>query len=235
MYQFLILFQPLLFLITLYYMSDFRAIDFKIDYIIISGIISTWSYVLYSSGSALIVEKWDNTFSLLIGTNTSLFRLLFIKTICNSIVGTISLLLTILYSKLFFKVDLSSINLLFFLYGFLALIYSLMAIGIILALVFALFKNAIPYQNLIIFPTLLLSGLIIPIQNIPFPFSLISLSSPLFWIVSSMRENLNGTNNNYLNLLISLGLSSFYLFITFFITKKLELSFRKHNKLGVTE
>lgn len=100
MYQFVIGVQPLVFLFLLKFMTSLSD-TFQSSFILSIGIMSGWAFVLYSSGVAIVGERWVGTLELIIHTKTSLFTIIIAKAINTALLGIGTILLTILYSPLF--------------------------------------------------------------------------------------------------------------------------------------
>lgn len=235
MYQFLLFFQPLVFLTLLYFMLKLRGSTDKSMYIFGVGIISSWGYVLYSSGSALINEKWKGTLELVIATNTTLFKVIFSKTINNSLIGFISFFITYLYAIYLFNFNFHIYN---FFYLFLALgvmFFSLISLGALLAMVFALFNNVYEYQNLILYPIPLLAGVFYSSEHFPLIIKWWSYLVPLTWSIKSTYITMVTDFDLalYLNyLLLSFTSSCVYLLFAYIFIKIGEEKLKEFGTMG---
>ncbi|WP_010194238.1 ABC transporter permease [Bacillus sp. m3-13] len=58
----------------------------------------------------------------------------------------------------------------FFFLSVLVLLFSLSVVGMILAIVFVAFQNVFDYQNLILIPVLLICGVFVPVDSLPWGF-----------------------------------------------------------------
>ncbi|MCA1028645.1 ABC transporter permease [Cytobacillus kochii] len=232
-YQWIIFCQPLIFLTILYFMLKVNPAINIDKYIFAVGIISAWSFILYASGTALISEKWGGTFELILGSNTSLFRIVLTKSVCNSLIGLLNICLTILYAQIIYGFEIHTSNLILSISSLIVLIYSLISLGMVLAVLCSLFNNVFEYQNLMVFPFLILSGLFIPVNDLPLIFQPISYVIPMTWSIKSLYDSLIGIEFSYFYLLGGILISSFYFVLTYIFISKIELIFRKTNKIGV--
>lgn len=233
MYQFLLFFQPLVFLTIIYFIGLTR-LDININkYIFATAIISMWSYVLYSSGSSLISQKWNNTLALIIASPTSLYKIIISKVISNSIVSLISFFLTLFYAKVIFKFELIIGNSTIFIISLFFLLFSLSVIGIILATIFIAFKNVYDMQDLILYPVLIISGIFYPVYKFPLIIMIFSYCLPMTWSIQSIYTSIDKSSFNIFSLLISFCISIIYLIISYFIVKRIEKILKIKGSIGV--
>lgn len=232
MYQFLLIFQPLMFLAIVYFLQEIRGMEHSSKFVITSGLISMWSYVLYSSGSSLVSQKWNDTLKLLIASPTSLFQILLSKTISNSLIASISLLLSFIYAKFIFRFKIDIVNSWLFFLSICVLLFALIVIGLILAVIFIFSQNVYDYQNLILTPIILVSGVIIPIENLPNFLQVLSYMLPLTWSISGVYQTLTHDPNVYNSLLIATFISILYLIVAFFIIRRIETVLQISGKMG---
>jgi ABC-2 type transport system permease protein len=232
-YQWVIFFQPLIYLTILYFMVKANPGIDTDKYIIAVGLISAWSFILYASGTALIAEKWGETFELILGSSTTLFSIVFTKSICNSLIALLNLCLTIVYAKVIYGLDIHIQNIFISFISLIVLIFSLISLGMVLAVVCSLFNNVFEYQNLMVFPFLILSGVFIPVGDLPLVLKPIAYAIPMTWSIKSLYDSIIGTSFTYFYLFGGIILSSLYFVLTFYFISRMELYFRKTNKIGV--
>ncbi|ATF15820.1 ABC transporter permease [Brevibacillus brevis X23] len=234
MYQFIFFFQPLIFLCMIKFMLLMRMSVNEDRYILAVAILSTWNFILYSSGSSLIFEKWAGTLELVLTTKVSLFRIILIKTINNSIVGLLTLIITLIYATFMLGFSIKFNNMMITGLSLLLLVISFIAFGNILAVIFGLFKNVIEYQNLIVYPIAMLMGLFYPVDLFPSVVQFIGYLLPMTWIIKDLYHNLNTVEIfEYSNLLIGLMLSMLYFLVSYIVIQGLESKFRESNNMGV--
>ncbi len=232
MYQFLLFFQPLMFLAIVYFLKQMRD-DVNVEkFVVASALISMWSYVLYSSGSALISQKWSDTLKLLIAAPTSLFQIILTKVISNAFIALISMILSFTYARFIFQLPIGIDNFGLFFLSVLVLLVSLSVVGMILAIVFVAFQNVFDYQNLILTPALLLCGVFIPVDTMPLFLKGLAYLVPMTWGIKSVYETLTLSPQMYSSMIISLGVSTIYFILSVLIIKKIEMVLRKHGSLG---
>jgi ABC-2 type transport system permease protein len=232
MYQFLLFFQPLVYLTIFYFLLQFREGIDPGRYVVASALISMWSYVLYSSGSALISQKWSETLKLLIAAPVSLFNIILTKAISNSIIALITMLISFLYAKFIFSFQVQFEHFGVFMMAVIVLLFSLAVIGMILAVVFAAFQNVFSYQNLIHTPIILLCGVFVPVDEMPLIFKSIAYLFPMTWGIKGVYESITMDEGVYTTLVICLFLSSIVLIISRQIVHKMEDVLKNTGKVG---
>lgn len=232
MYQFLLFFQPLVFLTIFYFLLQFREGVDPGRYVVASALISMWSYVLYSSGSALISQKWSETLKLLIAAPVSLFTILLTKAISNSFIALLTMFISFLYATVVFRFNIQFEHFGVFLLAVVVLLASLAVIGMILAVVFAAFQNVFDYQNLILTPILLLCGVFIPVSEMPTILQWIAYLFPMTWGIKGVYESITMANGVYFSLIICFCCSAFYLFVSWLVIKRMEIVLKNSGKVG---
>lgn len=232
MYQFLLFFQPLMFLSIVYFLKQLRG-DMNSDkFVVASALISMWSYVLYSSGSALISQKWSDTLKLLIAAPVSLFSVILTKALSNSVIALISMILSFVYARFIFQFDIAIGNYGLFLLSVLVLIFSLSVVGLILAVVFVASQNVFDFQNLILTPMILVCGVFIPVDQFPVYLKMIAYIIPMTWGIKSVQDTLVLSPEMYSSMGISILVSFIYFFIAYYVVKKIEVVLRRTGRLG---
>lgn len=232
MYQFLLFFQPLMFLSIVFFLKQVRG-DINSDrFVVASALISMWSYVLYSSGSALISQKWSDTLKLLIAAPVSLFHVILTKALSNSVIALISMILSFVYARFIFQFHLNIESYGLFFLSVLVLIFSLSVVGLILAVIFVASQNVFDFQNLILTPMILLCGVFIPVEQFPAVLKWLAYLIPMTWGIKSVQETLVLAPEMFMTMGISIAVSLVYLLLAFLIVKKMEIVLRRSGSLG---
>lgn len=232
MYQFLLFFQPLLFLAVIHFMNKIRGTADPGEFVTAAALISMWSYVLYSSGSSLIGERWKDTLNLLIASPASLFQIIFSKTISNSVIAFISMILSFAYGRFIFGYTIGIEDFGLFFLGAAVLLLSLSVIGLILAAVFVASQNAYDYQNLLLTPVLLICGVFIPVQSLPGGLQAVAYALPMTWGIRTVHEAMDASGHTYISALVTAGVSAVYFAAGYIIIKRIELILRRSGKVG---
>ncbi|TYS51169.1 ABC transporter permease [Bacillus infantis] len=232
MYQFLLFFQPLMFLTIIHFLNQVRGDAASGKTVVAAALISMWSYVLYSSGSALMSQKWNDTLKLLMAAPTSLFSVILTKALSNSFIALISMLLSFVYAKFIFGFNLDIRDYGLFFMSVLVLILSLSVAGLILAVVFVASQNVYDFQNLILTPMILLCGVFIPVESFPFILKWVAYLVPMTWGIKTVHEALDLSPSLLETMMVSILISLVYLALAYFIVKKIESILRRSGSLG---
>jgi ABC-2 type transport system permease protein len=233
MYLFILFFQPIVYLTIVKYMLLMRNGISEGKYVIAVGIMSTWSYVLYSSGSSLISLRWSGTLELIMNASTSLFRILLSKAINNAIIGTLSIAIAYIYSVYLFGFDLTFSQPLGIGLSLLALIVSLISVGMLLSIIYSLFQNVYAYQNLILFPMMILTGIFYPIELLPLFVQYISFMIPMSWMIDSLYFSVQHNEIHILHLTIGFAISALYILFSFLLIKRMSQKIKETSVMGV--
>ncbi len=232
MYQFLLFFQPLMFLAIVYFLQQMRGGVNVEKFVVASALISMWSYVLYSSGSALISQKWSDTLKLLIAAPVSLFQVILTKAISNAFIALLSMILSFVYARFIFQLPVGIQNYGLFFLSVLVLLFSLSVVGMILAIVFVAFQNVFDYQNLILIPVLLICGVFVPVDSLPWVFKAVAYVIPMTWGIQGVYEALALSPQMFTTMIIALLVSVVYFLLSVLIIKRMEMVLRNHGSLG---
>jgi ABC-2 type transport system permease protein len=232
MYIYLLLFQPVVYLTVVKFMLMLRESNGDERFVLAIGIMSAWSYVLYSSGSSLIAEKWMGTLELVMNSRTSLFQIILSKAISNACIGTLSIFITLLYAKFLFQFSLS-FSVVSTLICILGLIFSLMSMGILLAIIFSMFQSVYAYQNLILFPMLIVGGVFYPVHLMPQVVQTIAAFVPMRWMVDALYQTVQQNQLQVGALSIGLLVSCLYLMISYGLLKRFSQNMKENSVMGV--
>ncbi|MGG0720177.1 ABC transporter permease [Robertmurraya massiliosenegalensis] len=233
MYQFLLFIQPIVYLFIVKYMLMMRDGVNEEKYLFAIGIMSMWSYVLYSSGSSLVSLHWSGTFEIILNTNTSVYQILLSKAISNSIIGALTIVITLAYAKLIFSFQLSFDFLLGIIVSTIVLIFSLISIGMLLSILYSFSNNVYAHQNLIAFPMMLVSGIFYPVHMLPEAVQFISNVIPMSWAIDALYYTVENNTIPIIPTIISLVISIIYFLLSYLILKRMTQKIKETSVMGV--
>jgi ABC-2 type transport system permease protein len=197
--------------------------DFGLFAIIGTGLISIWNSNLFASGAIIRGERRTGTLSLIMATPTSLFVILFGKSLANAITSTVAMGITFLTGMIVFRLPLGIKDPLEFLIGLILVILSITCLGLIFGSLFVLTRNAGEFDSVANFPVYILSGLSIPLTILPLwtrPLS--DLLTPT-WGNALLNHAASGSGGSMLpNYLWIIGLSIIYLIIAWLLYRRIE-------------
>lgn len=161
-------FQPVIFTIISVgtYMYG-KKLDFGMFAIIGTGLLSIWNNNLFTSGEIIRRERSVGTLSLIMATPTSLFTILFGKSLANAITSAFAMGITFLTGMLAYHLPLGIIDPLAFVIGLVLVILSITCLGLVFGSLFILTRNAGEFVAVANYPVYILSGLSVPLTILP--------------------------------------------------------------------
>lgn len=157
-----------------------------------AGLMGVWSSVLAGSGGAIQTERLRGTLELFVLSPRRRWVVFLPVTLATAIIGCYSILGTLLWSYLLFGVRLTFLHPLAFLIATVATLFSLGALGILLAATFILMPNANALANTLEYPVWLLSGMLVGISGLPAWCRVIADVLPSTWGATAMRAATSG-------------------------------------------
>jgi ABC-2 type transport system permease protein len=173
--------------------------------------------MLMSAGNMseiILLEKENRTYFRLLSTPINARKYILSNVIVNMIVMTIQVLITLTIMKGVFHIG---INMSFWSAAFVMLLFSLIAVGISLVIVsFSTNRSAAgALQNLIITPTVMLSGCFWPVEVMPKSLQKIADFLPQRWTLDTLTalQEGNSFSGLYLNFMILLAFAAAFFLI----------------------
>jgi ABC-2 type transport system permease protein len=173
--------------------------------------------MLMSAGNMseiILLEKENRTYFRLLSTPINARKYILSNVIVNMIVMTIQVLITLTIMKSIFDIG---INLTFWEAAFVMLLFSLIAVGV--SLVIISFSNsrsaAGALQNLLITPTVMLSGCFWPVEVMPKSLQKIANFLPQRWTLDTLTKLQEGNSFSglYLNFIILFAFAAAFFLI----------------------
>jgi ABC-2 type transport system permease protein len=233
----LIVTQPVIFSAVGYFLARAAGrtqIDL-IHTIIGSGVMGLWSTLLFSSFHDLRGDRRDGTLELLVGSPTSLFTILAIRTFVNVLLGSLSFLLSLIAAFLFFGFSLPLANLPYILVSLVVLFFGFWCLGQFLAHWPVVSRLSGVFINYLELPIGMLTGFMFPISLLPGWAQWLAFFTPMVWSFNGISAAFQpGIDIPYLvqNLLMALSISCLYLLITFFMSKRVQDMIRVTGELN---
>ncbi len=153
-----------------------------------AGLMGIWSTTLFGSGGAIQWQRWQGTLEVLVGSPAPFLLVLVPLTLATASIGLYSIVMTLLWGRLFFGVPLDFVH-----PGQLAValpvtVVSLGLLGLVLASTFVLYRNANAFANLLEYPVWLVTGLLVPLSLLPGWVEPISWVLAPTWGVRAIRD-----------------------------------------------
>jgi ABC-2 type transport system permease protein len=203
--------------------------------IIGSGVMGLWSTLLFTSFYDLRADRREGTLELLVGSLTSIFSILSIRTFANVLMGSLSFLLSLAVAFLLFGFSPPPGNLPYILISLVTLFFCFWCIGIFLAHWPVVSRLSGLFVNYLELPVGMLTGFMFPISLLPGWAQGLAVFTPLVWAFNGLSASFQpGVDPAALwrNLLMAFGIACVYLLVTIFMSKKVQDMIRVTGELS---
>jgi ABC-2 type transport system permease protein len=228
--------QPVIFSAVGYFLA--RAAGHTVDFIYViigSGVMGLWSTLLFTSFFDLRADRREGTLELLVGSPTSIFTILSIRSFANVLLGSVSFSLSMIAAMLIFGFSLPLRNIPYFLISLAILLYSFWCIGIFLAHWPVVSRLSGLFINYLELPVAILTGFMFPVSLLPTWAQKLSMLTPMSWafrgVSTSFQPNVD-ISNIWQYWLMAFGISCIYLAGTFFMSRRVQDMIRVTGELS---
>jgi ABC-2 type transport system permease protein len=198
-----------------------------------AAVYGIWSSTLFGSGGAIQWQRWQGTLELLVSSPTPFVLVILPLTLATSAIGIYSLTATLFWGRVVFGIPFSLAHPVAFLVAVPATIIGLGLLGLLFASTFVLYRHANALSNMLEWPVLLVTGMLVPLSQLP------GWSQPIAWVlapswgVHAIRDAaLGGTPWPDIAMTLALGAAYLALGVTFL--GYFERAARKHATLALT-
>lgn len=171
-----------------------------------AGVMGIWSSTLFGSGGAIQWQRWQGTLELVVAAPAPFVLVILPLTLATASVGVYSLASTLLWGWLVFGVPFHLAHPFLFVLAVPAAVLGLGLLGLVLASTFVLYRYANALSNMLEFPVLFVTGLLVPIAMLP------SWAHPISWVLAPTwgmeairRSALGGSPLDALGMTVALG------------------------------
>jgi ABC-2 type transport system permease protein len=189
------LFLPLLIATIAYYMFKAGQRPGTLFYASLgAGVYGIWTSTLFGSGGAIQWQRWQGTLEVLVAAPAPFFLVLLPLTLATSTIGIYSLAATIVWGRLVFGIPFDLVHPLLFVVAVPVTIVGLGLLGMLFASTFILYRHANALSNMLEWPVLLVTGMLVPLSLLPY------WSQPIAWLLAptwgmrAIRESALGGN-----------------------------------------
>jgi ABC-2 type transport system permease protein len=173
------LFLPLLIATIAYYMFKAGQRPGTLFYASLgAGVYGIWTSTLFGSGGAIQWQRWQGTLEVLVAAPAPFVLVLLPLTLATSTIGIYSLTATIFWGRLVFGIPFDLAHPLLFVVAVPVTIVGLGLLGMLFASTFVLYRNANALSNMLEWPVLLVTGMLVPLSLLPF------WSHPISWVLA---------------------------------------------------
>jgi ABC-2 type transport system permease protein len=229
--------QPAIFSTVGYFLARTAgrpAPDF-VHTVIGSGIMGVWSTVLFTSFYDLLADRREGVLELIVGSPTSLFTVLTIRTFTNVLTGAISLVLSIAATILIFNFLPPAQNIPAILVSLGILLLSFWCMGIFIVHLQAVSRITGFLVNYLELPVTILAGFMFPPELLPGWARWITGILPMSWAVRGLNLSFQSgavPSAIWTYWSAALGISALFLVITLFMSRQVHNMIRVNGELG---
>jgi len=229
----LLIFQPAVFSTVGYMLARMAGKPAPdLIYVIIGGgIMGMWSSMVFTSFFDINNDRRHGTLELIVGSPTSLTTVLAVRTFANILTGMVSMLLSFVVVIFLFKFTIPLRNHPYIIVSLLVLFFGFWSIGVFLAHFRVASRVTGQFINYLELPVAILAAFMFPFEYLPRWITWLSNSIPLRWGVTGLNASFQQKlvlSNLWQDWATSIGVSFIYLFVTYFLSKKV------HDMIRVT-
>lgn len=237
MFKYSMILQPIIYTLALFWMFRSSGNNNYITYVFLgSGLLSFISCIIYSSAGDINRERYLGTLQIIYGTPANFNMILFGKIIGNTILGIVPSIISYIVLILFCQKQIKIYNPILLYMEIVVALFSFICISLIFAAFFTYSRKATILMNCLEYPLYILTGVLIPIINLPFFCRLISIFFSPMWIVKIFKICLNGGSISELKMytIIVLLLSFVYLILGLLIMKVIDKNIKVKGTIGLS-
>jgi len=237
MFKYIIWIMPLFFSTIAIFVYGTDSEQTLLHYVVLgSGFMALWSSIVFSSASDVNRERYYGTLEILFISPVPFAITLIGKILANTVWGLISLILTFIYLKIVFQIEIVLYHPWLFGLALLLVLLTLSVFAFFLALGFTLSRQAEALMNFIEYPIYLVCGFMFPITYLPEWVQGVSYILPPTWAIQLLRD-VTAQNLSFQSVVLSctaiLLLTIVYVIIGIYCYRLMDKKARISGKLGV--
>ncbi len=237
MFKFIIWISPLFYSTLAIFIYGTQSTETLFHYVVLgSGFMALWSSIVFSSASDVNRERFYGTLEMIFISPIPFAVTLIGKIFANTLWGLVSMVLSFIYLKFVFRLDLVFHHPWLFLAALAFVLAALSVFSFFLALAFTLSRQAEALMNFIEYPIYLICGFLFPITYLPNWVQGISYILPPTWAIQLLRdvsaEKLSTNSVTFSFTAIAL-LTALYIIIGIYFYRLMDKKARISGKLGV--
>jgi ABC-type polysaccharide/polyol phosphate export permease len=229
-------FMPVLIATVAYYMYKAGGRPGTLFYASLgAAVYGIWSSTLFGSGGAIQWQRWQGTLELIVSAPTAFILVMLPLTLATSAIGAYSLTATLIWGRLAFGVPFTIEHPLAFAAAIPVTILGLGLLGLVFASTFVLYRHANSLSNMLEWPVLLVTGLLLPVSQLRGWTHPIAWTLAPYWGINAIRSAALGIGwSAWVNIGITLGLAAVYLVLGALCLRYFEVAARKNATLSLT-
>ena len=198
-----------------------------------AAVMGIWTATSVAAGSALQRERWFGTLELLVAAPAHFALVLLPLAFATSAIGVYCMVTTILWGKFVFGIDLPVEQPVLLGLAIPATLFSIAALGFLIAVGFARYRTAWALGSLTEYPVWLVCGFLIPLTLLPDWVRPISWVLAPTWGMQAIRESSTG-GSPLTDIAMCLVLGGAYLLIGIVLTETVLRAARQRASLSLT-
>jgi ABC-type polysaccharide/polyol phosphate export permease len=228
-------FMPLLVATVAYYMFQAGHRPGSLFYASLgAAVYGIWSTTLFGSGGAIQWQRWQGTLEVVVAAPAPFLLVLLPLTLATSSMGVYSLASTLFWGRVLFGIPFDIVHPLLFALAIPVTLIGLGLLGLVIASSFVLYRYANALSNMLDWPILLISGLLVPLSLLPGWSHPVSWSLAPTWGMRAIRDAALGGGHPVRALTMTLVLSAVYLAIGSVLLRNFERLARRNATLSLT-
>lgn len=233
-FRFCIIVQPLIYTFILYMMYKDSSQANYVNYVVLgSGLTSLWSSICFSSAGDIERERYAGTLEVLFCCPSRFTTIIIGKVLANTFLGLSGMMLSLIFTRVFFNGSLYIKNGWLFMVCFLLMIISFICIAMVISPIFTLSKNARALMNCLEYPVFILCGFVFPVSLLPNFIKPISYLLSPTWAIKLLRESSKGITN-YSLFYREIGILCLICCVYLIISKLLFIKIDKNTRINAT-
>jgi ABC-2 type transport system permease protein len=228
------IFMPMLIATVAYYMFKAGGRPGTLFYASLgAAVYGIWSSTLFGSGGAIQWQRWQGTLEVIVSVPTPFILVILPLTIATSTIGIYSLTSTLLWGRLVFGIPFTIEHPVAFAVAVPATILGLGLLGLLFASTFVLYRHANALSNMLEWPVLLVTGMLVPLSLLPGWSHPIAWALAPTWGVRALRAAALG-GSPWPDIGMTVGLGALYLVLGTVCLRYFEVAARKNATLSLT-
>jgi ABC-2 type transport system permease protein len=227
-------FMPLLVATVAYYM--FKAGDRPGTLFYASlgaAVYGIWSSTLFGSGGAIQWQRWQGTLEVIVSVPAPFILVILPLTVATSAIGVYSLASTLVWGRFAFGIPFTIVHPIAFAVAIPATILGLGLLGLLVASTFVLYRHANALSNMLEWPVLLVTGMLVPLSLLPGWSHPIAWTLSPTWGVRAIRAAALG-GSPWPDIGMTVALGAVYLVLGTLFLRYFEVAARKNATLSLT-
>ena len=198
-----------------------------------AAVMGIWTATSVAAGSALQRERWYGTLEILVAAPAHFSLILLPIGLATATIGLYCMVTTLLFGRVFFGIEMGIEDPLAFALAVPATLLSIGALGFLIAVAFARYRNAWALGAMSEYPVWLVCGFLVPIALLPDWVRPISWALAPTWGMNAIRESSLG-GNPWPDLVLCLVLGAAYVTLGVLVLERVLGAARKRAAVSLT-